>query len=570
MARFSITTKNVDAGLPAGQRPSRATPASPRSDHPVDLAQDAATVFGSSDDKRLIVVNDPIRREQRRRSRSSPLGSRPTRPRRPTPSPTAATAAAPRPRQRRRRPPPPETPPARRLRDAAAPPSQRRHRRPTPTPAAGRRRPDASRRGHAVARRGAIEIAHDVVLVGQSAAYSPRRRLVRLHRPARRRLAGPDIYLWKVGDAGPTPSRPTTVGLRLLAGDVAGRQHDRRADDEQRSVGRRAPTSNPSFLLDPARRAHGALPQTGEPGGRPSTQRAACGLLVGHRRAAGRLRARRRPARDRRLGTGTAAPTDGRADAPATRRGPPRDDDQRRPDGRLGRPLGSRPGPSSRSGSPTARTRRRHPSLYAVDPFDGGSTSKKPLLDASALRRLLDLGRPARLGRAGRRLRERAGSCSWPGRIRAWARSGPSPAGDRHPLSRAGPRDARVESVSHHAGTLDRRYRAPPCDPGWSQARRSPPPSPWLRYRASPDRQGQPPPPSSTRQRSSRSRSQRSRRPISRSSRPTAPSGRGADRRDDDVHPRRQGAEARGRRPADRRRARRPTAGRRSSRRATR
>jgi hypothetical protein len=128
---------------------------------------------------------------------------------------------------------------------------------------------------------GAIEIARDVVLVGQSAAYSPSGAWFAFTARPTDGSAGPDIYVWKVGDPTATPvtsdHRSTFgswIGDDMMVGstvvDPAG---GKAASPAPSDAANPAPSdaASPagggrtavSFLLNPRDGTQIALPQTG-------------------------------------------------------------------------------------------------------------------------------------------------------------------------------------------------------------------------------------------------------------------------------------------------------------------
>jgi hypothetical protein len=159
--------------------------AAPTEDRPVKLDQNASTVFGSPDGDKLIVVNEPggassgsvsvvsVAPEPSAEPTASPPASPSLAPVSPSPSPSTAGPSV-----------------------APSPPSTAS---PSPTPSA-----DAPSPSVAVTPSpdtGTIEIARNVVLVGQSAAYSPSGTWFAFTARPADGSAGPDIYLWKVGEA---------------------------------------------------------------------------------------------------------------------------------------------------------------------------------------------------------------------------------------------------------------------------------------------------------------------------------------------------------------------------------
>ena len=163
---------------------------------------------------------------------------------------------------------------------------------------------------------GAVEIARDVVLVGQSAAYSPSGEWFAFSaRPADGSI-GPDIYVWKVGD---TLATPITTDHRSTFGSWAGESIVGSTIVET-PVGNGQAASTElvpeSFLIDPLTQEIVLLPEAGrawrpalDPSGRKAVYWA--GTLratdePGFAPDAGRLV----------LGSWAAAGTDGAASSP--------------------------------------------------------------------------------------------------------------------------------------------------------------------------------------------------------------------------------------------------------------
>jgi hypothetical protein len=253
---FTIRTKNVDSVCP-GTGTTPCDDGNATTDHPVALEQNASTVFGSSDNKRLIVVNDPSVANSGSIS-VVPLGSddpgaAPTR----TPTATIASASAPSVPPSSAAAPTPSTESSPRSAQPQATPTLKA----TPTPSAARS-PSPSVEVSANPD-GAIEIANDVVLVGQSAAYSPNGDWFAFTARPVDRTVGPDIFLWKVGDA---RAKAVTTDHRSVFGSWTGDVMVASTIDDP-SKGSASPTGADlepaSYLLDPASDTVTALPQTG-------------------------------------------------------------------------------------------------------------------------------------------------------------------------------------------------------------------------------------------------------------------------------------------------------------------
>jgi hypothetical protein len=247
---FTIKTKNVDSVCP-GTSTATCDDANATVDHPVALDQSASTVFGSSDNKRLIVVNDPSSANSGSISvvpiGSDEPGATPT----PVPSVIPASVAP-----STISPSSPASPPASAPASAtprSVPPTV------TPTPDTGSPVPSVE---VTPTPDGAIEIAHDVVLVGQSAAYSPSGTWFAFTARPVNGSAGPDIYVWKVGDP---RARAVTTDHRSVFGSwtseviVASTISD--ATPDAAATGDLEPVS---YLLDPATNGITPLPQTGQ------------------------------------------------------------------------------------------------------------------------------------------------------------------------------------------------------------------------------------------------------------------------------------------------------------------
>jgi hypothetical protein len=110
---------------------------------------------------------------------------------------------------------------------------------------------------------GAIEIAHDVVLVGQSAAYSPAGAWFAFTARPANGLAGPDIFVWKVGDP---QAHPVTTDHRSVFGSWSGDVMVGSTIVETATgsgAAAKIELEPVSYLLDPATNTITALPQTG-------------------------------------------------------------------------------------------------------------------------------------------------------------------------------------------------------------------------------------------------------------------------------------------------------------------
>ena len=220
-------------------------------DHPVSLDQDASTVIGSADGQRLIVVSNPTSTNGGSVSVVSIASASPDATPEPASSPTAVVAS-------------PQLPPS-------AGPSIH----PSQAPSSGSPRPSASPKPPVVGSpapsvevtpspSGSIQIAHDVVLVGQSASYSASGGWFAFTARPVDGSAGPDIYAWKVGDqlaARVTDDHRSVFGS--WAGDV---MVGSTVVTTTTGSGAAAKTAfePASFVLDPASSEQTALPQTGK------------------------------------------------------------------------------------------------------------------------------------------------------------------------------------------------------------------------------------------------------------------------------------------------------------------
>jgi hypothetical protein len=244
---YSIKTKNVDRVCPSAA-PEPCVAGSATTNHPVSLEENPSTVFGSVDNKRLIVVNDPSAANAGTISVVPiPSDSPPS-----TPPPSAsASSAAPSSAPSGGPTPQPDRSPS------VAPASPK----PTPTPSADTGSPSPSvevtpQPG------GAIEIAHDVVLVGQSAAYSPTGDWFAFTARPVDGSIGPDIFIWKVGDR---VANPVTTDHRSVFGSWSGDALVGSTVVEITKGTAGGPGFAPmSYLLDPATNLRTNLPQTGQ------------------------------------------------------------------------------------------------------------------------------------------------------------------------------------------------------------------------------------------------------------------------------------------------------------------
>jgi anti-sigma factor RsiW len=234
----------------------------PVQDHSVTIDQHAQAVFGDGDEgKRLIVVSSPSADDPGTIAvvsldadtvAPSPSPAPPSVPgsASPSPSASASTSGGPTP--------------------SASPTSS-----PTPTasPTASTRATPSATPLVTASPTGSIdvtppsgetrEIAHDVALVGQTAAYSESGTWFAFTARPIDGSAGPDIYLWHVG--ADRAERVTTDGRSVFGSWVGDTIVGSRAIDATAGGGTTAATGlkAESFLLDPATSAPTLLPQTG-------------------------------------------------------------------------------------------------------------------------------------------------------------------------------------------------------------------------------------------------------------------------------------------------------------------
>jgi hypothetical protein len=244
---YSIKTKNVDRVCPKAAT-DQCDDGGATTNHPVSLNENPSTVFGSVDNKRLIVVSDPSA------ANSGTISVVPIPSDAPESSPPASATAS--------STPPPSTPSggptATPNRGPSAVPGSPK---PTPTPSADSGSPSPSvevtpQPG------GAIEIAHDVVLVGQSAAYSPSGDWFAFTARPVDGSVGPDIFVWKVGDR---VANPVTTDHRSVFGSWSGEALVGSTVVEITKGAAASPGLEPmSYLLDPATEIRTDLPQTGQ------------------------------------------------------------------------------------------------------------------------------------------------------------------------------------------------------------------------------------------------------------------------------------------------------------------
>ncbi len=389
---YRIQQIDVNAVCPGGGTPCDRTP--PTQEQPVELTTEPESVFGDPHGQSLIVVNHadqskqasvsvvPLTRPSAEPS-SPPPSAEPTPTATPTVTPTPT--ATPTPTRTPKPTPTPKTTPT------PVPPT------PTPPVATPTPTPPVATPSVAVtpspAASGAVEIAKDVILVGQSAAYSSSGSWFAFTARPADGVLGPDIYVWKVGD--PVARAITTdhrsafgswIGDVLVGSTVV---ETTRTTGQTTHVDRDAT----SFLLDPATGTIVQLPQTGRtwrPSVDPSGQRAvywAGSLRVDADAPVFLPDSGKLVIAD--WGTGNAAPTDGPL-----------------PTAPSGDQASARREVTIAAGQMTDWDARwdttgtklavwiadsQNPevgylSLYTVDPFDGRIDLKKPFLDATRAR----------------------------------------------------------------------------------------------------------------------------------------------------------------------------------------
>ncbi len=250
---FTIKTKYVDKVCPSSSS-QPCNDVNPTVDRKITLDQAAATVFGSPDDARLIVINDP-------KSPNSgtisvvPLGSEPPPPS-PTESPTVAASIA-----------PSELPTAPPTATATATAGSTPSLQPaSPPPTASPEPSDTASPAPSVAitptPNGAIEIANDVVLVGQSAAYASSGDWFAFTARPVDESTGPDIFVWHVGAA---RANRVTNDHRSIFGSWVGELivGSTLVDSVASDPSAPADLVPTSFVLDPATDVFTAVPQAG-------------------------------------------------------------------------------------------------------------------------------------------------------------------------------------------------------------------------------------------------------------------------------------------------------------------
>lgn len=268
---FRIQVANVDEVCP----PEAVVPcdtAAPVENVEISLGRNLASAFGSEHTDALIVVNNPGVGDPGT-VRVVPLATDSGASPGPTPSPsvTFSPTASPTPivtsspsAKPTRSPSPTPTPKATPTTGPASPTPPVASSSPTQSPdATASREPSPSVAVSPSPASGAVEIARDVVLVGQTAAYSPSGGWFAFSaRPADGSI-GPDIYVWKVGDPLATP---ITVDHRSVFGSWAGETIvGSTVVETAKGNGQGTETDlvPESFLIDPLTHEIMALPQAG-------------------------------------------------------------------------------------------------------------------------------------------------------------------------------------------------------------------------------------------------------------------------------------------------------------------
>jgi len=253
---YQIVNTVVDQVCPASATPCPTT--APTEQRPVDLNGDAKTVIGSPKGDQIVVFGDNGTPQTGNVSvtRIPPTPA-------PGVSPSPSDAAPPTPPVTG---PPPTAPPATpTIRPTATPTS---HPTVSPTPPIVTSSPPASEPPLATpsvapsvdvtpsaSPDGTVQIAHNVIVVGQAASYSPSGTWFAFTARPSDGAAGPDIYLWRVGDA---QARPITTDHRselggwngdIIVGSTA-------IDTPDGAVGG-------AFLIDPVTGRQTLLPQAG-------------------------------------------------------------------------------------------------------------------------------------------------------------------------------------------------------------------------------------------------------------------------------------------------------------------
>jgi len=260
--RYRVTNWEVPEVCPGST--DRCTSAAPVEDQPVQLTTEPTSVFGSPEGNQLIVVNDPGA------SRPATISVVPLHTAEPaaTPTPTATATATPTPSVSVAASSSPSAPPTRS--PGVAPPAS-----PSVAPSSSSSSPTPETSAEVASPPlpsvavtpsatpgGPVQIAENVVLVGQSAAYSRDFGWFAFTARPADGSTGPDIYVWKVGDP---VAREMTTDHRSSFGSWTpdGMAVGSTAAVSDGGTDARAEIPARSFLLDPASGTQIALPQTG-------------------------------------------------------------------------------------------------------------------------------------------------------------------------------------------------------------------------------------------------------------------------------------------------------------------
>ncbi|MBA2381054.1 MAG: zf-HC2 domain-containing protein [Chloroflexi bacterium] len=239
-----IKSANVDEVCPASS-PQPCDSTAPTEDHGVTLDQGAKSVFGSADGERVIVYNSDSPAGNSGTVSVVALASGSPEPTRSAAVTASPNASPPRPSLAATSPAVEPTPSAP---GTVAPSEQPPRESPSPTVEVTPS-PDGSR----------IEIARNVILVGQSASYSRSGDWFAFTARPVDRSVGPDIYLWKVGDRN---AKPVTTDHRSVFGSWTDDTIVGSTVDGELGAGTGLEPS--SFALNPRSRKVTSLGETGQ------------------------------------------------------------------------------------------------------------------------------------------------------------------------------------------------------------------------------------------------------------------------------------------------------------------
>jgi putative zinc finger protein len=239
---FKINVKKVSQVCPEGSTGPCDTTA-PVEETTVTVDQNAQAVFGDADKQRLIVVSSPTTDDSGTISVVAIAEGSPAPSSEPSATPTSSASPATTPSVE-------PSDEAHSIEPSSPPPSATPTVSATPTGSIDVTPPGG----------GTIQIAHGVVLVGQTAAYSTSGAWFAFTARPIDATSGPDIYVWRVGS--PTARKVTADGRSVFgswAGDLV--VGSSAADDQ---TGTATSGIRPeAFLLDPETGARSGLPQTG-------------------------------------------------------------------------------------------------------------------------------------------------------------------------------------------------------------------------------------------------------------------------------------------------------------------